>query len=526
MNQDWLLAIILIAIDIIIYAPIQLYTIAKFNANSPQRKQQQNGYLQIVKFVNIFGILFTLVAYPQIVICLILPIDKLHPSLYTFLIAICHFSCSIIVQALVLMALTRYWLIYYDLNILNSLMNNQWKLYLNAKSVEKNFWFKNRNKLGNKRSMVRLAIVIYVIFCGSHCFASFYFVLYIKTGYSTEKFNALLGLIPIIIGSTVYFKIPNTSKTHIGTNNPILSSLKYELKIFVFAVIIEVIIVQIIFNVFIHDHHDFEEYKDNNQGIQRFLHLITYAFTVVVLCLLTTRSATHAIYDQDDFGKIKDYNLVRNELDESNMEMGKQIKLKQILCDAHEMERFIQYLCQKFELNTILCFMELIQFKYLLDGLFDISLNRDRYTLGTIMENGSTEYESKQNDNYYERCVLSVICDSEIIPKSDIVYPLNINDRFGEKKIETMKECLKIAHKLYSKYIRSNSDESDDKLVVDISYTLRKCYDFDMDISIKEFIEKHCEDTYEDLFEYFDPVIDEMYAKLYHLCQDYYEEFH
>ena len=517
-DQHCLPAIILITIDIIVYLPIQFCTTLKFTSNIPTNYQHQDGYLRIVKFLNIFGILFTSIVHPQMIICSLLRIDKLYPSLYTTLNAVCHCSCTIVALGLCFMSLTRYWLIYYDLNILNSLTNGQWRLYLNSNSVQGNFWLKNRQKWGNKRYIIKSATIIYAILCISHCFISICSLLYIEDKDVLHRFNALFWIIPVIFGSTVYLKMPKMSKSHKETNNPILSSLKHELKVFVLAVMTLVLICLIALSVFIGGQH-FSEMEGIEIG--KFLLLGPYAFTVVILCLLTMRSAKH-MYNGDDFGhgKIKEYSLVRNESDGTNMEMEQQIKLKQILCDENEIERFIKYLCQKFQLNTILCFIELVQFKYLLDGLFNITLNRNRYTLGTILENESTEYESKENDNYYEQCVLSVICDSEIIPKSDIVYGTNIDDRFDdEKKSEIMKECLRIAHRLYGKYIARNSQQCVQKLDVDISYTLKKCYDLDMAMSITEFVEKHSEDTYEDLFEYFDPIIDEMYRKLNNLCQ-------
>ena len=516
---------ILFMLDIFVYIPIQFFMIFRcgsiINANHTQK---QNGYPQLAKLINIFGIIFILTVHPQML--LTLPIDHTHPNLCNNLLLSCHISGLIIETILISVALSRFWLIYYDANILNSLIRNQWKIYLNSTCVKMDLWFKYRNKWGNRIFIAKFMAVICIVSTVTYCFVIYYVLTYIDND-AMDKTNTFLYLIPVVCGSTIYFSISNISSKHkYERNNPMLLSLKHELKIFVFVIVTGIVIALINEHTGIYDVDDLSNLDRNTRSIQRFLQLGPYAFAIVILCLSTIRSAT-CMYDEGDsgHGKIKEYSLVRNESDESNMEMQKQIKLKQILCNEHEMERFIQYLCQKFQLNTILCFIELIQFKYLLDGLFDISLNRNRYTLGTIMENESTEYESKVNDNYYERCVLSVICESEIIPRSDIVYALNINDRFDEKKIEIMKECLKIAHTLYGKYIESNSHQSGDKLVVDISYTLKKCYDFDMGISTKEFLEKHCEDTFEDLFEHFDPVIDEMYVKLNRLCQDY-EQFH
>ena len=525
-STERLLQIILCALDIIIYVPIQCYTTFKcrsFINKNYAKQQKQNGHPHFAMLMNLFGILFTLFVHPLILICTMSQINTSHPSLHAILLTLTHIIAFIIMIGLLLCCLTRYWLIYFDIHFLNSLMHNQWKIYLNSSCIKHDPWFKYRKKWGNTRFVAKFIGIIYVLFCCTHCFVMI-FIRYININV-LDKLRTALLLLAVIIGSTIYLRMPKLSKSNSNNNedNPILSSLKYELKAFVFAVLVEVIIGFILLGIF--NNHNGMKFQESNQAIQRFLHLGPYALTIVIVCLLTMYSAK-CMYRQnsDNINAEQNYRLVRDNTNGSELEMDTQMKFKLVLCNEHEMELFIKYLCKIFELKTILCFIELMQFKHLLDELFDITLNRDRYTLGTILENTSIEYESKENDNYYEQCVLSVICDSEIIPRSEIVYA-NYDQLHDEQKNETVKECLKIAHKLYNKYIAENDDNIDydikEVLIVDISDTLKKCYDLDMEMCLKDFVQNHEDDSCEDLFDYYDPVIEEMYEKLKIMYEDY-----
>eukprot|EP01084_Bolivina_argentea_P317309 550141_1 len=59
--------------------------------------------------------------------------------------------------------LARYWLIYYELNYSNSLMNKQWKAHLDPSLISKDFWLRNKSTYGTKKYAVRTAVCLWII---------------------------------------------------------------------------------------------------------------------------------------------------------------------------------------------------------------------------------------------------------------------------------------------------------------------------------------------------------------------------
>eukprot|EP01083_Nonionella_stella_P131219 398459_1 len=76
-----------------------------------------------------------------------------------------------------------------------------------------------------------------------------------------------------------------------------------------------------------------------------------------------------------------------------------------------------------------------------------------------------------------------------------------------------MEQILVIIYKLYCKYISVRNTRKVLSFVINISGELRACYiNKEMHINLQGFIDKNTEISYIDLFEYFDPIIEEMYS--------------
>ena len=180
--------------------------------------------------------------------------------------------------------------------------------------------------------------------------------------------------------------------------------------------------------------------------------------------------------------------------------------------NEHQRDTLMQRLASEMNICSILCIIEMVQFKYAIQETHSLNIPvqeqkvelnvTSNLLLSTICENeevigselNGEEISNSGND-------LQGILNNDSIPRSTIVYESN--------RRETIEDHLEIAHKLYIKYLHVENDDSNE-LTVDISPTLKSCFDADMDMDLDEFIEcsKKKNVTVEDLFEYFDPVID------------------
>eukprot|EP00484_Ammonia_sp_Unknown_P010404 CAMPEP_0197075988 /NCGR_PEP_ID=MMETSP1384-20130603/211888_1 /TAXON_ID=29189 /ORGANISM="Ammonia sp." /LENGTH=620 /DNA_ID=CAMNT_0042514837 /DNA_START=300 /DNA_END=2162 /DNA_ORIENTATION=+ len=175
-------------------------------------------------------------------------------------------------------------------------------------------------------------------------------------------------------------------------------------------------------------------------------------------------------------------------------------KLSAILTNEHDFVLFIHHLCKEFALETMLCFIELLQFKYALNA---------RYPLQCRMQHNvavHADAHDTQNDYFdFVECDISL---NTVIPKSFIVHhqqfpgnPSSSNNNNGKER------WLRIVHALYRKYIKVGGE-----LEVNVSgdLRLRFMYYFHSDDVERFVLEKQEIDEIE-LFELFDEVIEELY---------------
>ena len=371
----------------------------------------------------------------------------------------------------------------YQLNATKSNINRRWKAHIDPEIIQKDFWLK-RKFLGNKSYILKIAIAIIVFnitihSCCIHLFPS------LQNRRISDQFNVLSWIIPLIINSTFYFKSPKIMNK--------IFYLKYELASMLIIAILTFIVG---FTMTSYLFYYGEETVRND-----------YIYTAVYHATFSIAASGHSLISswwmlrkyESYIGSNSYFDVLQTE---SNTYRSP--TLPDILCDGQYVELFIQYLCGEWKMNVILCFIELVQFKHLID------LRQDGYNLNCDLahhikheygsDNNSDEHESYQ----YQKCCL---WNNSLIPKSAIIYKSN-----GNQNIEDM---LEIIHKLYCKYIKNDcieEEEKDEGLTVNISDTMRKCYDSDMNKSLQEFIksEKMKNIEYIDLFEYFDPIIEEM----------------
>eukprot|EP01083_Nonionella_stella_P271344 919453_1 len=136
-------------------------------------------------------------------------------------------------------------------------------------------------------------------------------------------------------------------------------------------------------------------------------------------------------------------------------------------------------------METMLCFVELVQFKNVVADTFQLNIKQS-----------PTQQETGAFYNY-SSCNLR---ENKHVPKSEIISNLRPSD----DACNDMKSLLEMSHALYCKYI--NDENEDNQMVINISSDLRTFYDDKMNES--------CDITDINLFEFYDEVIEEMYELL------------
>eukprot|EP01084_Bolivina_argentea_P145968 255714_1 len=126
-------------------------------------------------------------------------------------------------------------------------------------------------------------------------------------------------------------------------------------------------------------------------------------------------------------------------------------KLHQVLSNARSFKIFMQHLAQEFSTESLLCFVEIIQYKYAMKKRFD-RIN-DTYVTDEM--------------NVAIGCPLHEIVPMSLIIKQGFEYDLS-KYKHNDDPSKLINEAKKVCLKLYNKYISVGSE-----LEVNISYEMR-----------------------------------------------------
>ena len=511
-NEDhtlkWSIAVFICVFDIFFVLPIQWYFRKRYlNIAQDNNAKMQKSHPDITKCLAIFAVIFTLLFHPQQAITLISPLYYNNPFLFQILTMINNCILFGIIYGAGLGGMVRAWLMCFELNLCHYRINKCWKMHINPNVMENNFWFKYQRTFGNKKYIIKRAIILFIILVAVNSTIVCY--------YNDIKYHKFWMIWPIFLyaiigayGVCLYFLTPS-----IPDNNAIF--LKYELK---WTILIPIIAVPV--NALITTLYFEPMFLDK---LQTFRH--TFAVGVHVLSIFGY-FMFHSYIMPKKFNK-KEYQVINVESNSKSDENVKNLSIMQLFTNnknKEELEGFIRFLCKEFEIENFLCFVEMYQFKYLLDYTFSVStkLAQDRSTSVDIDDD-----KYRGIDDEYDYYSMNGLIDNRLIPKSHIVYNLN--------KHETEKHFLEIAHRLYFKYIHQNKDvlsiiKEDEELkeycfnhqeeltVNAISKTMRKCYDEDMNMSLPDYINKMELATnkikMKDLFRIFDPIMQCIYHSL------------
>ena len=104
---------------------------------------------------------------------------------------------------------TRLWLIWFDLNLLNSLKNQTWKVQIDQTVVETDWFSCNKSKWGNKHYVIKCALIWYLIttpiLIAKSCVVYLVYPHFLPLGQGLE---AIFYSLPICITMYTYCKCP------------------------------------------------------------------------------------------------------------------------------------------------------------------------------------------------------------------------------------------------------------------------------------------------------------------------------
>eukprot|EP01083_Nonionella_stella_P026455 72825_1 len=394
---------------------------------------------------------------------------------------ICH---TPLVYAVSWLFITRVWLISYDLNYANSNMNKKWKSYLDPTLVAKDFWLKHRNTYGNSHYVMRFTFAATAIYCTISWISV---QLYLGTDKIVDVETYLhvsLHLSVVIILIALYIRLPHVLD---------LFYLRFEVKMFAIILILGLLWISIMMQIVRRVHSD----------IIAMIALVLKINGATLTYLAMDLTSTWWILRKLDGG------LNNSSLKQINRQNVRE--LNRVLLDSDNFELFVQHLAREFCIESVLSFIEMVQFKHLIESRFDLHLGR------TLSRDGVDEFDIADKELFYDfdRCDIN---QNTAIPKSFIVYKSDLDC----KDYNDLGPFLIIAHKLCSKYLVCGAE-----LEINISGEMRESYLSDMQSNLSGFMDKklNSDDPMEaiDLFEYFDECIEEMYCLLSMSCDRFLE---
>eukprot|EP01083_Nonionella_stella_P269877 913456_1 len=400
------------------------------------------------------------------------PLLHTNDTAYTTLARVQNIIVGPTVYAIDWLFITRVWLISYDLNYANSNMNKQWKSHLDLTLIDQDFWLKHRNTYGNANYMLRFTFVMFTIYT-----IPTIVLVQIYIGTDTMKLidpylGLTLHLSIVFILIFFYIRLPRVLD---------LFYLRWEVKRFV-LILIGGLFWFILMNQVIQ--------RVNNDTVI-IIAFVLKMNTSILGYLAMSLTSTSLILRKLDGG------LSSSHLKQINRQNARE--LQRVLLDPHNFELFVQHLAREFCIETILSFIEMVQFKHLINVKFAIDINLGR----SVSYDGDCELDTELFYDF-DRCDIN---RNTAIPRSFIVCKSDLK----QKDHNDLAPFLILTHALFSKYIAPGAE-----LEINISGAVRESYLKDMECGVGTFIDNKLNNDNPmeaiDVFEYFDECIEEMYC--------------
>eukprot|EP01083_Nonionella_stella_P025479 70142_1 len=241
-----------------------------------------------------------------------------------------------------LIILWRFWHILYDLKYASSQKNSEWKYYLDPNLVENNFWLTKRKTFGSPRYTKTPVIIFYCV--NILLIVSVYHATidteYTWIAHCTSLFSHGLVIVGMVIIMT---QVPKFKDDFF---------IKDELKIIAMSLLI-------------------------NQGFTCIIIVCGALFDLSLILLCGVFSASIVIFMSGASSfwwiprKIRAKENENGEVKRTGFDT-KSYGLSHVLCNGKTFKMFMQHLCHEVSTESLLCFVEIVQFKHALKERFDI----------------------------------------------------------------------------------------------------------------------------------------------------------
>eukprot|EP01083_Nonionella_stella_P093740 262820_1 len=457
----------------ILVSPLLLYYLRRFY----RRKDElfiSIRYPRLVLITCILTVITSIVLSSLNSLILISPLKHTHHSIHKLVASIQNAVSCLLLYSINWLFITRVWLMSYDLHYSNSNVNKQWKSHLDPSLIDKDFWLKHKQKCGSITYVSRLTFVANCIFTTLSVVT-----VHLHIGSSHATMNALY------VHATLHLGIVILLLALYATVRSVLDLfyLKWEILMHVISKLLAMLCA---FGA-----NRMYKLEDDTLSL---IGLVLRMNAGIIAYVTAAFASTWWIMRKLDGTFNDSYSQHPNH--------HKSRQLQRILLDAEHFELFVQHLAREFSVETILAFIEMVQFKHIINSKFDVNLGRMDSDIGIT---------SEQTDIYFDfyQCDITT---NKAIPKSALVYKTSTK----QSDHDDLKPFVRIAHGLYHKYIQIGSE-----LEVNISGECRDIYVDEMECGVDVFLDHPMEAI--DLFEYFDLCIEEMYCLLATSCARFLE---
>eukprot|EP01083_Nonionella_stella_P214714 773438_1 len=421
------------------------------------------GFLQIYgvyKFKSIYGLLIVQKRYPQLVLIetiaslielfIGVPLwvhsmfeaTETHSGIDTLETVIEYSGFMVITYAAHFIGnieAVRLWLMCYDLNYLHSSVNEVWKSEIDTSFSEKDWYLKQRSTFGSKPYVARRVFIYYL------CAATLGSIALISTnaanfGYIGQCIDATLMGTPVAFTLYIYYKCPKK------LNDNFLFHYEFKTSAIIFSTGYVVYFTAWII------------YFCGFPLINIIIMALDCVWAGSVPSLLSTIWIPQKILrkhewtvDADHQIRTHTYSVTDSTRVKSQHKVSVVEKLLQLLQNAQSFESFVKWMYREFSSETILCFIELVQFKQLAKQSIAAHKEEDKGRTSHVISDRKTRQYV-----FYES-----------VPKSSIVYM----NHAEISETNCAQHFKNIAHLLFEKYIKIYGE-----LEVNISSGLRSAH--------------------------------------------------
>eukprot|EP01084_Bolivina_argentea_P044526 81932_1 len=312
----------------------------------------------------------------------------------------------------------RLWLISFNLHYLHASKNQQWKSQIDHSFAQKDWYLKNLKTYGNKKYVITRVFIWFVISTAIPLIL-FYTVFGFTHLHWYGLVDALFYSIPVIIIIYTYYKCPKDA------NDNFLFHYEFRITVTIYGLsLIAYFINQIVF---------FMGFIVINHSINTLLAMFVAAPPSLLSTVWVPRKILSLkTWNQSyrDVLKRARCDVDKHATDVENPKMDLDAKLYETLKHEKTFEIFVEWMAREFSSESILCFIELVQFK--------------EYIVQYIQNKNVIDNESYDK---YLNCLYNEIPKSNIVSENNNIMYINEMDRIKN-----------ISHLLFEKYIQYDSE--------------------------------------------------------------------